>query len=85
MLQGFAARNPIAFHRSDGAGYRLIEQALSDIDAYNPTTAARLATTLKDWRRLEPQRRALLHASLQRLAAAETSHDLGDILRRSLG
>jgi aminopeptidase N len=85
LLQGFAARNPIAFHRSDGAGYRLIEQALRDIDALNPTTAARLATTLKDWRRLEPQRRALLRASLQRLAAAETSHDLGDILRRSLG
>jgi aminopeptidase N len=85
LLQGFAARNPIAFHRSDGAGYRLVEQALREIDALNPTTAARLATTLKDWRRLEPQRRALLQASLQRLAAADTSHDLGDILRRSLG
>jgi aminopeptidase N len=85
LLQGFAARNPIAFHRSDGAGYRLVEQALREIDALNPTTAARLATTLKDWRRLEPQRRALLQASLQRLASVETSHDLGDILRRSLG
>ncbi len=85
LLQGFAARNPIAFHRSDGAGYRLVEQALREIDALNPTTAARLATSLKDWRRLEPQRRALLQASLQRLAAADTSHDLGDILRRSLG
>jgi aminopeptidase N len=85
LLHGFAARNPIAFHRSDGAGYRLVEQALRDIDALNPTTAARLGTTLKDWRRLEPQRRALLQATLQRLAATETSHDLGDILRRSLG
>ncbi len=84
LLNGFAARNPIAFHRSDGAGYRLVEQALRDIDALNPTTAARLATTLKDWRRLEPQRRHLLQASLQRLASGETSHDLADILRRSL-
>ncbi|MBL8297468.1 MAG: aminopeptidase N [Rhodanobacteraceae bacterium] len=85
LLHGFAARNPIAFHRSDGAGYRLIEQALREIDALNPTTAARLATALKDWRRLEPQRRALAQATLQRLSEGESSHDLGDILRRSLG
>jgi aminopeptidase N len=85
LLHGFAARNLMAFHRADGAGYALIEQALAEIDALNPTTAARLATTLKDWARLEPARRALLRASLERLATGPLSHDLGDILRRTLG
>lgn len=84
LVHSFAARNPVAFHRSDGAGYRLVEQALLQVDALNPTTAARLAMNLKDWRRLEPQRRELLHASLLRLAAAQPSHDLRDILQRTL-
>lgn len=83
LLQGFAGRNPVAFHRPDGAGYVLIEQALAQIDALNPTTAARLATALKDWSRLEPVRRALLQASLQRLSRGSLSHDLHDILQRT--
>ena len=85
LLMGFAARNPLAFHRPDGAGYVLVEQALAEIDSLNPTTAARLATTLKDWARLEPGRRALLQAAVQRLAAGPRSQDLADILRRTLG
>ena len=85
LLQNFAVRNLPAFHRPDGAGYVLIEQALTQIDALNPTTAARLATALKDWARLEPARRRLLQASLQRLARRDSSQDLADILRRTLG
>ncbi len=86
LLRSFAARNLVAFHRSDGAGYRLLGTSIGELDALNPQIAARVATTLKDWRRLEPARRALLHAELQALAARPgLSADLGDILQRSLG
>ncbi|UXI68179.1 aminopeptidase N [Tahibacter amnicola] len=84
LLRAFAARNLVAFHRPDGAGYALIEDCLVELDAINPTTASRLAATLKDWKRLEPTRRVLLQASVERLAAAATSPDLADILRRTL-
>lgn len=84
LLRSFAAHNLIAFHRVDGAGYALIEHTVAVLDEINPQIAARVATTLKDWRRLEPHRRTLLHATLQRLAATTRSCELGDILDRAL-
>ncbi len=86
LLRTFAQRNLVAFHRADGAGYALLETALGELDGLNPQIAARVATAFKDWRRLEPQRRALLQVSLQRLAGrAGLSRELGDILARTLG
>jgi aminopeptidase N len=84
LLRTFAARNLVAFHRADGAGYALMENALARLDRINPTTAARLATALKDWRRLEPGRRERMRQSLERLADEAQSPELTDILRRSL-
>lgn len=84
LLRTFAARNLVAFHRADGAGYALMESALERLDRINPTTAARLATALKDWRRLEPGRRERMRRCLERLVAEARSPELTDILRRSL-
>ncbi len=85
LLGAFALRNPRAFHRADGAGYRLVGEAVARIDALTPQVAARLATALGGWRRLEPVRRALMRRELERLAAREgLSPDLSDILARSL-
>jgi aminopeptidase N len=85
LLRSFAARNLVAFHRADGAGYALLTAAIGELDALNPQIAARLATTLKDWRRLEPRRRELLQARLRQLAARpQLSNDLADILGRAL-
>ena len=44
LLGAFALRNPRAFHRRDGAGYRFIAQAICRLDAVTPQVAARLAT-----------------------------------------
>jgi aminopeptidase N len=85
LLRSFASRNLVAFHRPDGAGYALIAKAVGELDAINPQIAARVATTLRDWRRLEPLRRGLLHAQLETLLARpHLSNELGDILRRAL-
>ena len=85
LIGTFASRNPRAFHRADGAGYRLLGKAVARLDAITPQVAARLATAFGSWHRQEPARRQLMRAELERLAAlANPSPDLSDIVRRSL-
>jgi aminopeptidase N len=85
LLGGFALRNPRAFHRADGAGYRFVAQAIVKLDALTPQVAARLATAFGAWRTYEPVRRALMHRELEIIAArAANSSDLADIVQRSL-
>jgi len=55
------------------------------LDASNPQVAARLATTFRSWRTLEPVRRARAQAVLQNAAAQPTlSRDVSDIVARAL-
>ncbi len=85
LLGAFALRNPRAFHRDDGAGYRLVADAILKVDALTPQVAARVATAFASWRRYEPMRRSLMHGELQRIAARNhLSPDLTDIVTRSL-
>lgn len=85
LFGAFALRNPRAFHRADGTGYRLVAEAIAKLDAITPQVSARLATAFGGWRRLEPVRRALMHRELERLAARDAlSPDLADIVTRSL-
>lgn len=85
LLLGFALRNPLAFHREDGCGYRLVADAICRIDTTMPQIAARLATAFGVWQRLEPKRRELMRLEMQRLQrSAPLSADLADILARSL-
>ena len=85
LLGAFALRNPRAFHRRDGAGYRFIAQAICRLDAVTPQVAARLATAFGPWRNYEPLRRALMRREIAAIAArADNSPDLADIARRSL-
>ncbi len=85
LVGAFALRNPRAFHRADGAGYRFVADAVARLDTLTPQVSARLATAFGGWRRFEPLRRALMHRELQRLAARDAlSPDLADIVGRSL-
>jgi aminopeptidase N len=85
LLGAFALRNPRVFHRADGAGYRLIADAIVRLDGITPQVAARLATAFGAWRRYEPVRRALMQHELRRIAArSDNSPDLADIVGRSL-
>ncbi|MBN8728286.1 MAG: aminopeptidase N [Xanthomonadales bacterium] len=84
LFGSFAMRNFGGFHRAGGAGYRLLVEAILRLDGPTPQVAARLATAFGGWRRLEPHRRALMHAELDRLAADARSADVSDILRRTL-
>jgi len=86
LLGVFAQRNPRAFHRADGAGYRLVTDAVLRLDVLTPQVAARLATAFGGWRRYEPSRRALMRGELERVRAREgLSPDVSDIVARTLG
>jgi aminopeptidase N len=84
LLGAFARSNRVGFHADDGAGYALVADAVLTVDALNPQVAARLAGAFNGWRRIEPRRRARMHAELSRLAGAALSPDTGEIVSRAL-
>jgi aminopeptidase N len=84
LIGGFSA-NQTQFNRSDGAGYEFLAEMVLKLDPTNPQIAARLLSTLRSWRSLEPKRQARAEATLQRIAAQTgLSADLSDIVTRSL-
>lgn len=83
-LLGAFAQNLAVFHRPDGSGYRLLTEQIRRLDRRNPQVAARMATPLTRWKRLEPKRRALLHEELVALQQENLSRDLYEIVNKSL-
>jgi aminopeptidase N len=85
LIGAFAAGNQTQFNRADGAGYDFIVDHVLQLDRGNPQLAARLLSSLKSWRALEPVRRAHAQAALQRVANTPTlSRDVSDIVHRAL-
>ncbi|KAL8441869.1 hypothetical protein Emed_007463 [Eimeria media] len=73
------------FHRADGAGYKLIGDAVIEVDAFNPQAAARLAGSFLQWRRFDSERQKLMQAQLERIRDAPgTSPDTLEIVQRAL-
>jgi aminopeptidase N len=86
LIGAFAMANQSQFNRADGGGYQFLADTVLALDPKNPQVAARLLSALKSWRVLEPARRALAQAALQRVAAAPAlSRDVQDITKRALG
>jgi aminopeptidase N len=85
LLGSFASANQTAFHRPDGAGYRLFADTVLRIDRGNPQLAARLATAFRSWKSLEPVRQDAARRVMLALAGeTDLSTDLRDILERTL-
>jgi aminopeptidase N len=85
LLGSFSHHNPRAFHRADGAGYRLLGQAIRDLDALNPQVAARLATAFNRWHTVDAQRAEQMRAELERIRKLKSlSPDVGEIVAAAL-
>jgi len=84
LIGAFAAGNPSQFNREDGQGYAFLAEIALELDAKNPQVAARLLSSFKSWRALEPRRRRAAQAELKRVAAASLSADSRDIVGRAL-
>jgi len=77
--------NPAAFHRPDGAGYRLWAEQVGAVDGFNPQLAARLSRALDRWRALAEPYRSAARAALEQVAAKpELSNDTREIVGRAL-
>ena len=62
-VMGALAMNHAGFHRSDGAGYRLLTDWLIRLDPVNPQTTARMCTAFQTWKRYDADRQDLIRAN----------------------
>ena len=85
LLGSFAMHNPRGFHRADGAGYRLLGSAVSELDQLNPQVAARLVTAFNRWHAYDDNRTALMRDQLEAIAARkQQSPDVEEIVSAAL-
>ncbi|KPH10464.1 aminopeptidase N [Rhizobium leguminosarum] len=85
LVGTFAFANPTGFGRADGEGYRFLARQILDIDERNPQLAARILTSMRSWRSLEPARADHARAALNEIEqAAALSTDVRDIVERTL-
>jgi aminopeptidase N len=85
LLGYFGMVNNAHFHRSDGAGYRFLTDHLIEMDSLNPQVASRLVTPLLKWKSLEPVRRELMRAELERIGSKEDlSKDVREKVSKAL-
>ncbi len=82
LLGGFARSNPAAFHRGDGAGYRLVAEQVAVLDAINPQVAARLLGAFEGLPRWAPAFAGRARAALAPLRQGERSRDVAELLAR---
>lgn len=83
LLGAFGA-NMFHFHAADGSGYRFMADRILQLDAINPQGASGLTRAFRRLQKLEPGRQALMRAELERLAKAELSKDVYEIVSKIL-
>ncbi|MBP0651027.1 aminopeptidase N C-terminal domain-containing protein, partial [Mycobacterium tuberculosis] len=64
LVTAFATGNQTQFARPDGAGFAFVADMVLDLDRRNPQVAARLLSSFRSWRALEPGRRGLAERGL---------------------
>ncbi|MEP5766513.1 MAG: aminopeptidase N [Halieaceae bacterium] len=84
LVGAFCSANPCNFHRADGAGYQLLLEVITELNASNPQIASRLLTPLTRWRRYAG-RREQMQATLQQIAELpQLSKDVFEVVSKSL-
>ena len=85
LIGVFAMLNPTGFHAADGSGYSFHADRVIQLDGLNPQIAARMASAFNRWKRYDEDRKALMKAALQRIAATENlSGDVSEIVGNAL-
>ena len=85
LLGAFCMSNQRWFHRKDGAGYKLLADTVIKVNSINPSTAARLMSPLRQWKRYDSTRKSLMENELKRiLSEKDISNDVYEIASKSL-
>ncbi len=82
LIGSFARSNPAAFHRADGAGYRLVAAQIAALDAINPQVAARLLGAFEGLPRWSPDAQSAARVALSTLSPKNASRDVAEVLGR---
>ena len=84
LLRSFAANMPW-FHKKDGSGYRVLTDAIIEVDAYNSNVAASLAKGFHRYAQLDAQRKDLMKTELERiLLSDDVSSNVFEIVSKTL-
>ena len=85
LIGTFCHSNLVAFHAADGYGYAFAADRVLQLDKLNPQIAARMAACFNRWTRLEPKRRVMMKAELERVAREPgLSADTFEIVSKAL-
>ncbi|MBD8685533.1 MULTISPECIES: aminopeptidase N [unclassified Rhizobium] len=85
LIGTFAFGNPTGFNRADGEAYRFLAEQIVTIDKRNPQLAARILTSMRSWRSLEPVRADHARGALTTIERSTAlSADVRDIVERVL-
>jgi aminopeptidase N len=77
--------NPVQFNAADGKGYKLIADAVLELDGFNSLMAARLLGSFEMWRMMEPKRQKAARKQLERVAGTKKlSRDVYEIAGKIL-
>ncbi|HAU29575.1 MAG TPA: aminopeptidase N [Rhodospirillaceae bacterium] len=82
----FSQGNPAAFHAPDGAGYRLLADAILKLDGMNPQISARLMEPFTHWRKHAEPYYSGMQKELERIAGHDgLSANVREIVSKTLG
>jgi len=85
LFSTFAALNFSQFHRIDGAGYRLIAEAIIEIDEFNNQVAANLAKQFSSAAKLDDARKMHVQQQLKKVIDKENlSKDVFEVVSKTL-
>jgi aminopeptidase N len=85
LYRGFTG-NTGAFHATDGSGYKLLSDAVMEIDKTNTQLAAGMVSVFERFRKYTPDLQGKMETELRRIASSETVSDgLGEKLSAFLG
>ncbi|MCY6381494.1 aminopeptidase N [Hoeflea prorocentri] len=86
LIGSFSAGNPTGFNRADGAAFAFLAGLIIELDARNPQVAARILTSMRSWKSLEPVRQEKARTALVAISEQPSlSPDVRDITDRTLG
>lgn len=85
LYAAFGMNNPVGFHAADGSGYKLLADAIIELDEINPQIAARMCSPFRSWQRYSVDRQKFMKDALARiLEKQKISPNLFEIAKKSL-
>ncbi len=86
VFGGFAMLNMLQFHSDDGAGYKLLADAIIKLNEINPMIAGRLFTPFRPYKTYCADLRDMMEVQIKRIQVAPNlAPDLQEVIGRTLG